>query len=362
MRPDYKVKVTKSLDDPEWDAFVSCTAGGHHVQTSRWARVKSSLGWKAVRISMTDSGQVVGGAQILVRKIPLLGSAGYVSKGPLCNDQDPELAETVLREIIEAGGRNRCRLMAVQPPDNGDYLCGLLESLHFRESRLELAPTASLVIDLEPGPDKIIEQMKRETRHHIRRSERAGIVIREGGLTDLETFYTLYLKTARRQGFLPFRRDYFDMLWRTFSPPGWIALLIACYENEPVSAQLLIPFGKTVTAKMVGWSGEHSRFRPNDALFWASIVWACRQGYRYFDFEGLDPMGARVMLAGQKIPDKPGLSQDIIKYGYGGKVALYPPVYEHLPSRAFNWIYHRLSRYAGGLPIPYRLTEYVRKR
>lgn len=362
MNTDYTVKVSESTDDADWDAFVAGTPGGHHVQTSRWARIKSSLGWKAVRISAAASGQIVGGAQLLVREIPVLGAVGYLSKGPLCSRNDPQLAGMLLSETIEMGKKKNCRLMAVQPPDNGDYLCGILESLHFRESRLELSPTASLVIGLEQGPEKILQRMKRETRHHIHRSERAGIVVREGSRSDLDIFYSLYLETARRQGFMPFHPSYFDLLWQSFAPSGWIMLLIACHENVPVSAQLLIPFGETVIAKMVGWSGELSKLRPNDALFWESIQWACRHGYKYFDFEGVDPVGARALAAGGRLTDTPSFSQDIIKYGYGGDVVFYPPAYDYLPDRTCNWIYRRMSQAAGAFPLPDRLVEYLRKR
>jgi lipid II:glycine glycyltransferase (peptidoglycan interpeptide bridge formation enzyme) len=362
MKTADPVQISGLLDDPEWDAFVAGFPGGHHVQTGRWARVKSTLGWRAVRITVRNSGEITGGAQMLIRTVPVLGCIGYVSKGPLCCGHDPALAWTVLDEIIEAGRRNRCRLLAVQPPDNGEYLCGILESRHFRESRLELSPTASLVIDLKQEPEKILAGMKRETRHHIRRSERAGIVVREGDQADLEIFYPLYLITARRQGFLPFHRDYFETLWQTFSPPGWIALLIASFEDEPVSAQLLIPFGKTVIAKMVGWSGEHSKARPNDALFWASILWAHRLGYEYFDFEGLDPNGVRAVVEGRAKPGAPNIPQDIIKYGYGGEMLLFPPVHDYLPNRALNLAYHCIARATGAFPMPARLVEYLRKR
>ena len=362
MKTDCKVTTSTLLEDPEWDAFVASAPGGHHVQTSGWARVKSILGWKVTRVSVKDRGGIIGGAQVLIRPLPVVGSACYVTKGPLCQRNDPDLAKTVLHEIIQIGRRNRCQFMAIQPPNNGEYLGEHLESLNFRSGNLELAPTASLRIDLGEGPETIMARMKRETRHHIRQSERAGIVVREGDQSDLDIFYHLYLTTAKRQGFTPYKRKYFDMFWQTFAPLGWIVLLIACHEYEAVSAQLLIPFGDTVVAKMVGWSGGHSKRRPNDALYWASIQWAIQHGYTYFDFEGVDPLGAREIINGRKLSEVPGLSQDIKKYGYGGKVVLYPPVYDYLPNKMYDWVYRRIAHKIGSNSLTYRFVEHLRKR
>jgi lipid II:glycine glycyltransferase (peptidoglycan interpeptide bridge formation enzyme) len=362
MKPDYKVTTSTLHEDPAWDAFVAGTPGGHHVQTSGWARVKTILGWKATRVVVTDGSQIVGGAQILIRSLPLLGSAGYVTKGPLFYQEDPDLALMVLHEIIKISRENRCQFLAIQPPNNGGYLKGLLGSLHFCASTLELAPTASLVIDLGQGPEIIMERMKRETRRNVRRSERAGITVRQGDQSDLKTFYALYQATARRQGFTPYRPEYFELLWQAFTAQGWITLLIACYENEAVSAQLLIPFGDTVIAKMAGWSGEHSTRHPNDALYWASILWAVQHGYRYFDFEGVDPEGAHEMLNRRKLQPASHSSQDTIKYGYGGKVVLYPPAYDYLPKMMLNWFYRCIMHGKGKGSLPYRLIERLRKR
>ena len=362
MKSKYKLTVSGLLEDPEWDAFVAGTPGGHHVQTSRWAKVKSFLNWKAIRITVTDDKQIFGGAQILMRSLPLTGNIGYVTKGPLFSHKDPYLVEIVLDKIIQISRQNRCQFMAIQPPNDGKYLCSVLESLKFCTSNLELAPTASLVIDLRQGQEIIKKQMRRETRRNIHRSERAGVSVCEGDESDLDIFYSLYLKTAQRQGFVAYNRKYFDIMWQNFAPLGWIALLIVRCGNEAVSSQLLIPFGDTVITKMIGWSGVHSKCYPNDALLWASILWAEKHGYKYFDFEGLDPMGARAVLNGQKMPEVPSTSKDIIKYGYGGKVVLYPPVYDFVPNKTFNWFYRRIQNLTGGNLLYYRFAEHLRKR
>ena len=339
MLPNCRLQVNESLSDPAWDEFVAVTPGGHHVQTSCWARIKATLGWQAARVLALEGERILAGAQLLIRPIPLVGSVGYVTKGPLIPNGDLELASAILNQIIELGRCHRCQLLAIQPPKNGAYLAQVLESHGFRVNPLELGSTASLVLELEQGPGPIKEQLTKETRRNIGRSERAGIIVQEGSSADLDSFYALYHASARRQGFLPYRRDYFEALWEAFAPRGWVTLMLARFEAEIVSAQLLIPFGNLVMAKMVGWAGMHAKRYPNEALLWSSILWAVSHGYRYFDFEGLNLQVARSRVSGSgALPTGP----DAFKYGFGGQVEFYPPTYVYLPNKVFAWCYHRI--------------------
>jgi lipid II:glycine glycyltransferase (peptidoglycan interpeptide bridge formation enzyme) len=310
-------------------------------------------------VFVANGERIIAGAQLLIRPIPLAGSVGYVTKGPLISDENQGLAALVLENIMQQAQQRRCQLLVIQPPNNGGYLSHALESLRFHTSTFELAPTASLVIELRQGPQLIMEGLKRETRRNIGRSERAGIIVKEGGSTDLATFYDLYRVTARRQGFTPYQRHYFDALWQSLAPRGWISLLLACHENEAVAAQLLITFGDSVIAKMVGWSGGHSKCYPNEALLWASIMWAFNHGYKTFDLEGLDLPGARARLNGRAFSTP---SIDKFKYGFGGEVVLYPSAYDYLPNKMFDWLYRRMPGFISKEGATGHIVERLRKR
>ena len=358
MQQNYEVRISDSFEDNEWDNYVSNAPGGHHTQTSRWAEVKALLGWKAKRIVFYQDNLIIGGAQILIKALPLLGNAGYITKGPLYHPDDPELPGLIINQIIKVCQQNNCQLIAIQPHNNDITLSKRLDSNRFCQSSLELAPTASLVVDLKPGLEVIMKGMKKKVRQHIRHSESAGIVVSEGNQADLDIFYRLYLETAQRQRFTPFKREYFELLWQTFSPHGWINLLIAWYQKEAVSAQLLIPFGNTVITKMIGWSGQYHNFRPNEAIYWASIRWAFEHGYHYVDFEGVNPHKARELLGGRS----PDMGEDTFKYGFGGQVVLFAPAYDYIPNRVINWVYRIIPPEMEGNSLPARFVEYIRKR
>ncbi len=362
MSADCEIKISDEIQAPDWDAFVASVPGGHHVQTSLWGQVKALLGWRVARVVVTDRKRIVAGAQLLIRAMPFVGAVAYLTKGPLCASEDVGLAERVIDEVCQVSRASRVWLLAIQPPNNGQAVVSLLHSRGFRPSSLELAPTATILLDLAPDLDDILARMKRQTRQNIRRSEKQGIVVHEGTERDLGTFYDLYVATSRRQGFPVYPEQYYAWMWQVLKPHGYIKLLLAKYEAQVVSALLLVPFGDTVIAKILGWSGLHADRRPNEALFWASIQWAKSHGYRCFDFEGIDPTGARAILRSESLPGSWQHSPDFFKHGFGGQVVLYPEAYDRVSSPVLGWVYRKASPRIGGQSLSSRLMDRLRKR
>jgi len=334
---DYQVRLTEELVDPEWDAFVSSQPLGHHVQTSLWGQVKSTLGYRTMRVIVSEKGSIVAGGQILIRQLIPFISIAYMSKGPIFSRWDPSLVQTMIYALKRVAQNNHFLVIVLQPSESDQTLNAYLLDQGFRESWVELAPTATIIHDLTIDTQEIMKQMKRQTRQNIKRSVREGITTREGTEADLPTFYQLHVTTSQRQGFTPYPEEYFVRMWHVFSKPGWISLIFAEYQGTPVSALLLVSFGDTVIPKILGWSGEHGKRRPNDAVFWAAMQWAKAQGFDYFDMEGINREGAEMILSGQSLPVELRRTPDFFKVGYGGKVSVYPRSYYFVPSQVWRW-------------------------
>lgn len=361
MTIQIEVLVSEEESDPDWDAFVAIVPCGHHVQTSKWGQVKGVLGYRAMRVIVCRDGIIVAGGQVLVKRITPFVTVGYLPKGPLLSCWDPVLGEILIAELKRIIQANHIILLAVQPPSEGPELNSVLITHGFRPSWLELAPTATILLDLMPELDQIQAQMKRQTRQNIRRSEREGMIVREGTEADLPIFYKLHLVTSLKQKFKPYPEDYFTRMWSVFSTQGLISLILAEYQGAPVSALLLVSFGNTVIAKTLGWSGQYAEHRPNDAVFWASIQWAKSHGYRCFDFEGINREGAEIIVGGQPLPEKLQHSPDFIKLGYGGKVALMPQSYYLVPSPLLRWPYHKIFGIKMPRPAIYEQLDRFRR-
>lgn len=333
----YQVRLSEELVDPEWDVFVSAQTLGHHVQTSLWGQVKSTLGYRTLRVIVSEDDRIVGGGQFLIRHLMPLISIAYMSKGPIFSKQDPALVQIIIDQLKQAARTNHFLLIVIQSATNDREFETFMMDHGFRQSWLELSPTATILQDLSQDSQEILKQMKRQTRQNIKRSAREGITTREGTEADLPTFYQLHATTSQRQGFTPYPQEYFNRMWHVFSKRGWISLIFAEYQGTPVSALLLVSFGDTVIPKILGWSGEHAKRRPNDAVFWAAMQWAKDHGYHYFDMEGVDREGAELKLAGEPLPEALRRTPDFFKYGYGGNVTLLPRSFYFVPGYLWRW-------------------------
>jgi peptidoglycan pentaglycine glycine transferase (the first glycine) len=324
---------------PEWDSFLAATPGGHYAQTSLWGQVKALRGWCPVRVVVSQGARIVAGAQLLLRPLPLVGAIGYIPKGPLVAGDDPCLAQLVFDAVQQLARAQRLQYLVVQPPHNGAAVVPHLVEGGFRPTALELAPTATLLLDLSKSLDDLLAQMKKNTRQNIRRSQRAGITVREGTEQDLPFFYRCLTATSQRQHFAAGRSsyEYYAQLWRVFHPHGYLKLFLAEYAGEAVSAKLVIPFGDVVLYWRRGWSGHPGSHKPNEALEWAVIQWAKAQGYRYCDVGGLNPQVARAVLQGAPLPAALQQTATSFKLGFGGQVSLFPAAYDYIANPVLRW-------------------------
>ncbi len=338
-----QLEVAPAVDDvARWDRFVENAPNGHHAQSSRWAAVKAHLGWKATRVYVERDGEIVAGAQILKCPIAIFGNVGYVPKGAVFKRYDERTAAELLAKIHVAARAKRVRMLIIQPADNEHAFADFLQRNNFAPSTLRAIPIGTTRLDLTQPLDTIMANMKSKTRYNIRLAGRKGVTVRMGDSADLPLFHTMLQATAERQGFSDYSLAYFEEMDRQFSPRGQMKLFVAEHEGEPLSVLLAIPFGKTVLFKKGGWSGKGSKLHPNEAMHWAAIQWAKENGYRIYDFEGLDEETVRRIMSDDPPPSNEISSVTRFKLGFGGDVTLNPSPYEYVYNGAVRWAYRQL--------------------
>jgi hypothetical protein len=142
-------------------------------------------------------------------------------------------------------------------------------------------------VDLTPGSTSLFAALDRsQVQRGIKRSRRDGVAIRRGEReSDLtEIFYDLHLHTRRRQGIPVQPRRFFELLWRRILEPGRGFLTLAYSGRIPVAGAVFLIGRETVTYKYNASRPEFWRVRPNHALIWHAMEWACTSGFRTFDF------------------------------------------------------------------------------
>jgi len=359
----YEVKVSNYPIDSEWDNFVLKTPGGHYAQTALWAQAQAIRGWQTLRIVLKEQDNIIAGAQILTRTLPIVGSLGYLSWGPVCDVLDLYLSKLVVNEIQKVCKQSHIFYLVLKPPDNGEKIAHLLPGLGFHDATDLYGQTASVVIDLTQDIDCILAQLSKFKRQTIRRIERRGALIRrEGTQQDIPGFYRLYALSSQRIGFTPYPEKFYQELWRVFEPRGYLKLFLSEYEGEPVSSLLTIPFKDSVTIYKLGWSGAYSNLYPNDTVYWEAIRWAKSNGYHYFDLGGVNAEAAQATLQNKPIPEWVLNSFHRFKLDYGGQIIFYPNTFDNINIPFLNWGYRSLYPWIKNRTIIKPLFRKYRRR
>jgi lipid II:glycine glycyltransferase (peptidoglycan interpeptide bridge formation enzyme) len=129
--------------------------------------------------------------------------------------------------------------------------------------------------------------MKSKTRYNIRLAGRRGVVVREGAPSDLSAFSKLMSATGARDAFDVHAPAYYAAALGLFSPKGWMQLLLAEVEGEPVAGIMVFAVPPNAWY-MYGASGDaHREKMPNYLLQWRAIQWAKSLACTNYDLWGV---------------------------------------------------------------------------
>lgn len=337
LTPRYRLEIHEDGEVPGWDDFVEGHEFGHHVQATSWARLQATRGWHPIRLVASEGDTVVGVAQVLTRRAWFSGSLGYLDHGPLVAEERPGLVDAMVQGVRRFAA-DRVRMLLVQPATDG--VAAAMAAAGFSRTDLLVSLPATVQIDLLRSEDDLLAGMKSKTRYNVRHGLRSGIVVRRGGAADMPTFHAMLAKTADRQGFTPNSLQYFVDLAREM--PGESALFLAEDASGPVAGILLIGFANRVVYKRGAWSGTAGKLHPNEVLHWSAMLWAKEAGYRYYDFDGIDPHFAAVVAAGDPLPPEALNSVSRFKLGFGGDIVFSPASVGYIPNRLFRFGYERV--------------------
>lgn len=270
----------------QWDAFVAAHPRAHLLQLSAWGELKGGFGWTPVRVAVADSaGQIVAGAQLLLRALPLrLGRLAYVPYGPLVDWTDAAQVDALCAALDLAAKQHRVAFTKIEP---GFDLQVDFKVLGFRSSPQTVQPPRTYAIDISGDEETILKRMNQGTRRNIRKSEKFEIEIREGSAADVASFNALMDATGDRAEFGVHVPEYYQRAYELFVPSGRAALLMARYGEIDLAGIMVFALGEWAWY-LYGASSreEHKRMAPY-GVQWAGIQWARAQGATIYDMYGV---------------------------------------------------------------------------
>ena len=315
-------------------AFVATQPFTSFLQCPSWADVK--VGWTAESLGWEDaSGRIIGVALALYRQAPKVKRYfAYLPEGPVIDWTNPgpwlDLLQDYLRDkgvftvkigpllavrrwqaetlkkAIAEGGEGSGRTLRDVPADHlsdialraGEYLrsTGWLNAGEGESSTGDVQPRYVFEVPLDGGPDQVWGRFNQQWRRNIKKAEKSGVVIEEGGYEDLPAFFRLLEVTQERDGFhlgrtLKYYQRQFEAL--RAEAPERMRLYLARHEGEVLAAATSLQVGDRIWFQSGGSANHKREVRPSNALQWRMINEAIGHGASVYDMRGvgdtLDP-------------------------------------------------------------------------
>lgn len=336
------LEVTTEVDEIEWEDFVAAHPAGSLLQSAAWAQFKEEWGWEDRRLLINDGDAPVGGAQVLLRRLPLGRSLAYVPRGPVVGPDQRDVQAVLWPALHDLAKDEGALLLTVEPnwqmtPEEAEPL---LAPADFARGARDVQPRATMVLDVRPSEGDILMGMKSKWRYNIRLSGRKDVVVRTGDASDFDVCYDIMAATGERNDFNVRPQGYYESAWAAFQPER-SRLFIAEYDGTPLAWLLAFRQGPTAYY-LYGASNNKERNRmPNHALQWAAIRWAKEIGCTHYDFWGIPP---DVPDDGQVEEYGSGGLWGVFRFkqGFGGTVVKYPGAFDAVYSTLAYQFYKKL--------------------
>jgi CelD/BcsL family acetyltransferase involved in cellulose biosynthesis len=267
--------------DPRWDAFVSAHPHGRLCDTSAWLEVlERTFGYEPVTLAHEVDGRLHGILALCRIRSRLTGSrlVSLPFSGPAGPIGDPPAVACLLAEARRLMTALGCGHLNIRTQDR--HPAGAFDGF------TSVAPFVSSHVLLDKDPAEVWRRIPiRSVRSEIRIGRSRGLTWRiADSKDDLGTFYRLFTETSRKHGIPPQPRRMFDLMWELLHPGRVLHLFLVALDGRVVTALLCFAFRDVMTAGFVGTDYRELRLHPVKVADWAALSWACREGYRVFDF------------------------------------------------------------------------------
>lgn len=316
-------------------AFIASLPSASHMQMPSWGDVKpdwraESLGWFEQGAGGAGGGErLVGVGLVLLRPLPGLERClAYLPEGPVIDWDDPDLerwlaplvahlksrgafsvkmgppvavrrwsADAVKAAIADPDARRLCDVPPTEHEPRAAGIADRLRSMGWRQARpggqdgftagqpryVFQVPLAGRTLD------EVQRGLNQQWRRNVKKAEKAGVKVVQGGYDDLPAFYTLYTETAERDRFIPRPLPYFQRMWTalTAEDPGRMRLYLAHHDGEVLAAATMLTVGGHVWYSYGASTARRREVQPNNAIQWRMLSDAHERGAAVYDLRGI---------------------------------------------------------------------------
>ncbi len=328
------------ITEADFRTFSETSPYKSFMQTPEIAKLREQSGWTVYYLAVKDEKDKIMAATMLVAKPTLLGKSTFLAPGgPLLDLENKPLATYFLKNLKLFAKTHNAHTLQISPyyetverdrngekVENGfDHTSvkSLLNAQGFKEIE-STQPKFMFALDLKNRTEtELLADFKRNTRNHIKKAEKQGVLVREIKKDELDKFKKITESTAERRGFTDRTIDYFESMYDLFAPRNEVKFLLAEAKIEGkttvLSAAMFMLTGDEIVYLFSGSDERYMRdYNAQYAIQWYMLKYATKNHFRRYNFYGISGL-----------PDKSSKDYGIydFKKGFGGAVLEYLGTY-----------------------------------
>lgn len=288
--------VTDEDSKKQYKKFLEGHERSNFQQALEWAEIKKP-NWKPeVILAEDEEKNIIGSLCVWIRKIPIFGNIMYSSRGPVCDIHDISVMKQLTEGAKELAKKYNAFCLRIEPDIETDdqTFRDIVTNLGYKikddakDFKDEIQPRFVFRLDIkDKTEEEVMAGFHQKWRYNIRLAGRKGVVVKEGTREDLKDFHKIMIETGNRDGFITRPLEYFEKMYDNMQPQGHMKLLMAYYEDKPISGVIPIFYGNKTWYLYGASSNQHRNLMPNYLLQWEMIKMAIARHDDIYDFRGV---------------------------------------------------------------------------
>ena len=276
VRADHQANIDVVADLPAdtWNAYVEAHPQTTVYHLAEWAGViERAFGRRATMLATREHGRVTGVLPLVFFDARLFGrfvtSMPFVNYGGIVADTAAATDALFAAAVADARSRRAAYLEL-------RHASRLLPDAPVRDHKV------SMILPLASSADAQWSALDRKIRNQVRKAEKSGLTVRQGGAELLDAFYTVLCRNMRDLGSPVHARRFFEEVLTAF--PDRTRIVSVWLGSAPVAASFVLWHRQRMEVPWASAIRDYNSLCPNVLLYWEMLKLAIGRGFTEFDF------------------------------------------------------------------------------